>query len=208
MRVSIILVLLLGIGCGAGLHDAVRQGDKSRVQTLLSGKVKINEPQGEDKDSPLHIAAANGDLDLVKLLVEKKANVTQSDRYGMTPLIVAAVNGHTAILQYLLQHGAKIDHKDQFGRDALAWCAISGREKALRTLLVHTPAPAVDVADHEGRTPLLHAAAGNHPNIITILLEKGADPKHKDKQGKTALDLAREKDYFPAIRALEKGKAG
>jgi ankyrin repeat protein len=48
----------------------------------------------------------------------------------------------------------------------------------------------LDDVDDRGRSALMTAAERGHPLIVAWLLEQGADPTLRDKQGKTATDLA------------------
>jgi ankyrin repeat protein len=50
--------------------------------------------------------------------------------------------------------------------------------------------------DDRGRTALMIAAERGHPAIVEYLLERGADPTLRDKQGKSVVDLAAD----PAVR--------
>nr|XP_009858585.1 peroxisomal NADH pyrophosphatase NUDT12 isoform X1 [Ciona intestinalis] len=47
-----------------------------------------------------------------------------------------------------------------------------------------------DVTDKMGWTPLMCAARNGHVNVMGFLLQQGADPKHMNKSGQTALDVA------------------
>jgi hypothetical protein len=47
-----------------------------------------------------------------------------------------------------------------------------------------------NIFDQNGQTPLMLSAERGHAEIVRFLLEKGADPKAKDSQGRTAFDLA------------------
>jgi ankyrin repeat protein len=56
-----------------------------------------------------------------------------------------------------------------------------------------------------GTTPLHRAAAKNHLAIAKWLLRAGADPKARDAAGKTAIELAREKEHEKVVEAIESG---
>lgn len=56
--------------------------------------------------TPLHLAASQGRLDLVKALIGHKANVNACDIANETPLHKAAYSGHQHVMDYLIAHGA------------------------------------------------------------------------------------------------------
>jgi len=56
-------------------------------------------------------------------------------------------------------------------------------------------------------TPLHFAARGGHVDVIRTLLAKGADANLKSKGGRTALDLAKEKNQTDVIELLQKHSA-
>jgi len=57
----------------------------------------------------LHVAAAIGDVNQVKLLISSGADVNAQDRDGTTPLHLSAINGHRNVAELLLDSGADID---------------------------------------------------------------------------------------------------
>ena len=56
--------------------------------------------------TPLYIAAQNGHIDVVKLLLDNKTDVNASNHYGVTPLYCAAQNGHTKVVKLFLGNKA------------------------------------------------------------------------------------------------------
>lgn len=65
-------------------------------------------------------------------------------------------------------------------------------------------AKSVDARDEDGRTPLMHAVLAERPNpeVIRLLVERGADPNAADKRGWTALHFAARDQKAEAARAL------
>ncbi|MBE3041637.1 ankyrin repeat domain-containing protein, partial [Candidatus Bathyarchaeota archaeon] len=108
--------------------------DKSQTPLLLAARfewqmvakrlldtrhINVNAKDNDYRRTPLLWAAENGHEAIVKLLLEKSADVELKDYYGQTPLLGAAGNGHEAIVKLLLQKGADIEGKDNNGRSPL-----------------------------------------------------------------------------------------
>ncbi|GMM56739.1 Hos4 protein [Maudiozyma humilis] len=90
----------LQIACDKGKLDTVRA-------LLAAGEIDVND-QDNAGNTPLHEAALNGHLEVVRVLVEHGAdpNVRSYEMFGDTPLIDASANGHLDVVSYLLAHGA------------------------------------------------------------------------------------------------------
>jgi ankyrin repeat protein len=69
--------------------------------------------------APLHYAAANGHDDIVKLLLDHSAYVDAGSPNGTTPLMMAARGGHVSTVKLLLDNGADLTVKNQIGLNAL-----------------------------------------------------------------------------------------
>ncbi len=67
--------------------------------------------------TPLMLAAARGDLDIVKFLVANKAKVEKPDKFKRTALTHAVMNGAANTASYLLSLGADFNKTDTSGMD-------------------------------------------------------------------------------------------
>lgn len=121
---------------------------------------------------------------------------------GATPLMRAAKNGDTAAMRVLMAHGADASLKQKNGTTALMLASGLGRgtgvfakdyatEAELLTAVKHLVESGVDVnaANESGQTAL-HIAAQASDGIVQYLAGHGANLEAKDKQGRTALDVA------------------
>ena len=70
------------------------------VKLLVENGANINVTD-DDAETPLHVAAEDGTLEIVKYLVEKGANVNAVNEDGRTPAEEAAREGNTAIAEFL-----------------------------------------------------------------------------------------------------------
>jgi ankyrin repeat protein len=104
------------------LVTAAEQGNTRVVSILLENGANPN-VRGDHNPhaTPLHLAAENFDVESIKRLVERQANVNAADDYGRTPLMLAAVNTDRDTVQFLIDHGAAVNLKASDGITALGW---------------------------------------------------------------------------------------
>ena len=67
----------------------------------------------QDNETPLDRAAAKGNVDVVRLLIERGAEVDSRDRWGWTPLHNASRFGHLEVSRVLVDHGANVNARKQ-----------------------------------------------------------------------------------------------
>ncbi len=80
------------------------------------------------KDGALFRAAARGNIDNARSLIERGADVNTSSHEGITPLHRATESGHVAIIQLLLQKGADSSASTTDGKTARDWAAQQERQ--------------------------------------------------------------------------------
>jgi ankyrin repeat protein len=160
------------------LARATEQDDAALVAALLKKHASPNTALG-DATTPLHWAAYNDDVALVKLLLVSGAAPAPRTRLrALTPLHMAAENGDAELIEALLGAGAEADAVNDSGTTPLMIAAASGSTAAVATLLAH----GADVNTREktyGQTALFFAAARNRADVVRLLLSKGAYPKFK-----------------------------
>ena len=118
-----------------GLILALQNGsDKAFIALMASTQTKAELRNSKD-ESPLMLAAIKGNLEAVKLLIARDADVNKP---GWTPLHYAASAGsprHTEIIALLLEHHAFIDATSPNGTTPLMMAAHYGSEQAVQLLL-------------------------------------------------------------------------
>ena len=117
------------------LFNAVQYGDTIRVEELLK-EVNINTADRDGK-TPLCVAAWNGHLNVVKLLLKNiRTDVNKSDMVGRTPLHLASHRGHGEIVEALLKDNRiRVNMADREGFTPLIEAAFSGMVEVVRHLL-------------------------------------------------------------------------
>ncbi|XP_070812384.1 ankyrin repeat domain-containing protein 65 [Pituophis catenifer annectens] len=136
----------------------------------------------------LHQAARNGDLRLVKQLLQRGASTNSRDENGWTLLHVASLHSYLPLVKFLIQHGATVHTDNMAGYTPLHHAAWSGHTQVAELLLARG-APVMDTTKG-GLTPFHFAAANGHTLMIQLLLRHGTDPDASDCNQWTSLHWA------------------
>lgn len=104
-------------------------------EILIQYGADLNTCRIEDRISPLAIASQEGKFDVVRLLVEKGANVNQSCADGATALFSACYFQQTNIIEYLLKHGADPNACTSTGGSVLIVSSYHGYTQIAEALL-------------------------------------------------------------------------
>lgn len=134
-------------------------------------------------NQPLHYAALYGSPESVQILLHAGASPDARNSGGVTPLIYAATDAAKA--RMMLAGGADVRASSRQGRTALHVAAVSAQGYETARMLLDKGA-AVDAADDRGDTPLTAANSGNTP-LMRLLIERGANARHANRDGMTAL---------------------
>lgn len=183
------------------IHILANEGNYMLLERALNAckdpiDLEIEDVNGQ---TALNIAARNGHLEIVQLLLSlkptssdskfKQVDVNHADRDGWTPLRSASWGGHTEVVKLLIdQPFCAIDLADKEERTALRAAAWSGHEDILKILI--KAGADVNSVDKQGRTSLIAASYMGHYDIVEILLENGANVNHLDIDGRSALCVA------------------
>lgn len=95
-------------------------------QFVLENIVDVN-----SGNTPLHTACINGQLDIVKTLVEKGDNIDAQNIHGNTPLHMAALTDRVEIIRFLNRKGADLNKKNNKQKTALDILILQSRHKVL-----------------------------------------------------------------------------
>ena len=148
-------------------------------------------------------AAAFGSPQLVRDLISSGGDANFSDNYGTTPLAIAAQHGQTENMRILVEAGANIRCEDAEGW-TLAHAAAHSLSLTTEALeLVLSWGFDINKPDNDGDTPLHIAAFDGNAMIVSHLLAKGAVVEVRDKEGKTPLDFARQKEHEDVVELLK-----
>jgi ankyrin repeat protein len=185
MRTRIVIgvgACLLALSATAGaqtLVDAVRNGNRQAVRSLLAQKADVNTP-GVDGSTPLLLAVDADDRETALLLLAAGADARAANRYGVAPLTIAARNGNVALVEALIKAGADANSTTREGETVLMTAARAGSLATVRALLALGANPNAKENWFE-QTALMWAAIDNHAAVVEALIEGGADVNIRSK---------------------------
>lgn len=195
--------------------------DRADVQRQLK-----EHPEYLESPVAMFAAVQRDRLDVVKMLLELGFSPEIEDRTKQRPLHVAVSHDAMQVAAFLLELGVEVDHREtNWGSTPLAWAvygvkwpmidlltpytrdvwnlAAAGKVERLRELLTQD-ASLAKVAHPNGYTPLmlLPDEEAKAIEIVELFLARGADPKKRNDDGKTAADLASARGLDEAAELL------
>ncbi|XP_060893989.1 ankyrin repeat and death domain-containing protein 1B [Labrus mixtus] len=153
-------------------------------------------------DTPLHLAARNGHLDAIQLLLQSFDTRDEVNMDGETALYQAADSGHEGCVHILQDAGCDPNILTTAKCSALHPVSERGDASLVQILLdnkAHT-----DYKNQNEEAPLHLAVKHSHIPIIHSLLEAGCDINITDKRSQTALHLAAELARIEVVEMLLK----
>jgi len=170
--------LILGLGTNVNVRELVGaahsrpvRGESALWKASAAGQLEVVElllKFGADTGDVLSIAARNGHLDVVRVLVANGAEINPTR--GSLPLELASRYGHKEVVVWLIEHGAKVNSPNRKKGTPLSASIAFGHSEIVEILIEHGADP---VNDPEA---LLIAAAANRADLVKRFLELGANP--------------------------------
>lgn len=155
--------------------------------------------RGED------ISPRSSSQDLQK---QGQVSVPYTDGNGYSGFLNSVKNGNIPLMESFLSGKATLLEMDKFKRNCFHLAAENNQEEILDNLITEAKThqclhELINAYDQFTMTPLHVATLKNHPQIIQILLNAGADPKQGDSVGQTCLHMVAKRGQLDLARILE-----
>ncbi|XP_020297141.1 uncharacterized protein LOC109861755 isoform X3 [Pseudomyrmex gracilis] len=179
------------LGGYALLCDAIRKKHTQVIKLLLTNGSKVNGNTDKFDNTPLHFAVLNGDIEIVKMLLDRRANVNATTWQGTTPLHYAIENKKIEIAELLLNHGANVNASTKNGITFH-----SAAEKRYLQIDEHLVNHGIYINSTyiysftPGNTPLFLAVKRGHVDAVKMLMDRGSNVNAETWNGTTLLHYA------------------
>ncbi|MBV2169103.1 MAG: ankyrin repeat domain-containing protein [Bdellovibrio sp.] len=186
--------------------EAAETGDAEKFNALLKDKTIDLNAQDETGMTPLMSAALGGNVDMVKKLLAKKVKLELKNQVGDTALAVALTNDQLDSAKVLINAGANVDLiVAGENKDTLLMRAASNNAD-ITALILKKNKGLINKTNKLGETALMQSVRFGNNDSVKMLLKAGADVKAKNKEGLSALDIAKKSSNEEAIKLLSAKK--
>ena len=144
---------------------AAKKGDIQSIRYLIEvKKVNINNTDIDHKNMLIY-ATKNGDLHLVKYLVNRGIDIDKSDYEGETAIFYAVRNNHPDLFKYLLANNASIDTNKK--TSIIHAIALSGNVEMMKIIMSRNPQ-----YKNGAIAPIFYAAKSGNIEMLNLFLNQ------------------------------------
>ena len=199
------------------LKKVIKANDINTLKELLQSQ-NVN-CKFHDHETPLHVAAKQGHMEVIQCLIQCGADVNVKDNDDWTPLHYAYENGHLQIVQVLIENGADVNAETSGKESLLFWVfdeidweilqdedeieiemQLSNMRPLEKAIYLLRNGANIDVRDSNDSTLLQSAYHKNNVAMMKFLLRNHADAnviRLNDK--KSLLHIASEKGNLEIV---------
>ncbi|CAL4166504.1 unnamed protein product, partial [Meganyctiphanes norvegica] len=146
------------------LHNAVERNDVTFARKLIEAGADLETTTLESAVfTSLHLAVNYGHTEIIKLLLQEKANIDALSCYEYTPLHRAAMHNQLSVIEILLEAGCNRDARIHLGGTALHVAAMYDKREAAELLI--KKGFDLELKDNNGHTPMESAEVRGHESL-------------------------------------------
>ncbi|CAM1295422.1 DAPK1 (predicted) [Pycnogonum litorale] len=165
--------------------------------TMSNINPNISNKHGE---TAVHIAAGLGQLEILKYIQTKGANIHLLDNNGDSAMCWAARQGHSSVINFLVSEDVVVHMHNKAGETALHIASRYGHSEAVQALCA--AGSDVNAYDEHGETSLHIAVWHGFAKIVFILCQHGANTNLTDKDEESPLHCAASRGHIESVKCL------
>ena len=189
---------------GSGLLDLRKYSNAESMKAALKKKTKDD----DDLATPLIVAARDGNLYFVKVLLRYGANIEARGTINIdglvvedcTALWVAAAKGHFDVVRFLIEQNAEVDGRTSSNSTPLRAAAFDGHLDIVRCLVEN--GADVNARTNFNSTPLMLTCHNGHLDVASYLVKHGANINLQDNHGRSCLHDASKRGHVQLVCKL------
>ncbi|XP_020288603.1 ankyrin-1 isoform X5 [Pseudomyrmex gracilis] len=186
------------------LHLAAMNGYTHLVRFLVQDHGAAIDVLTLRKQTPLHLAAGAGQLEVCRLLLELGASIDATDDQGQKPIHAAAMNNYAEVAQLFLQrHASLVMACTKDGNTCAHIAAMQGSVRVIEELMRFDRQGVISARNKlTEATPLQLAAEGGHAEVVRALVRAGASCADENRAGFTAVHLAAQHGHGQVLEVM------
>jgi len=187
----------------------IKNGEINIAEKLIKIRgIDLDKQDNSHKDTALMYAAYKGYTDIVKLLIENRANLNIQDENGLTALMWAIEKENNEIAKLLINSdNIDLNKQDKNSLTALMW-AIEKENNEIAKLLINSDGIDLNKQDKQALTALMWALGKGNNEIAKLLIDSDSiDLDKQDKVGRTVLFYAIYQGNTEIVKLLIKNRA-
>lgn len=212
LTISSLIILLLFVVTAFGqtkpkadeLHKELKNGNVEKVKEIIENDITLLESQNPRGSTPLMLAAADGQKDLLKYIIKKGADVNKANTYGNTALHYTAWESKTEMFKLLVEQGAKLNVENSRGQNPLHYSCMGGSLDIFNYCI--SKGMDINKKCDDGSNLIHWAALGGNLDIFKYLESKGMDYRTKDADGSFPISWAARGNKVEILKYLVEQK--
>ena len=191
----------------SGLHAAAHRGDAAAAQALIQSGAAVDARDSHGR-TPLHVATHARQHEVIRVLARAGADLNALDRDRYDTVTIAAVADDEPTLDLLLSLGTRAGNiTSRWDGTALIAAAHLGHDGVVRRL-IRAGAPLDHVNNLHWTAAIEAVVLGDggprHQACLQAVVDAGANLQLADRDGRTPLQLARQRGYTAMVALLER----
>lgn len=181
----------------ASIHHKIIHGRLDRVKILIQQDRKLLEQRDAQGHTPIHAAAAAGQIHIVKYLLAQGVAFNVTDINHQTPLALAAAAGHDDTVDCLIAHGADVNFIPPAADSctALDRAFVNGRTSTIDILHTAGARANFTYSTYKGKTLPELIRENSLTDVRVLVRQNPALLEEIDENGLKPVDLASSLGY-------------